>query len=90
MNVIVKSKSDCPWCVKAKNWLAANGIAYVEEIYDDFNERQAMYDSLGLTDGLERTVPKIVVQRPGESDQLIRTYQELVMSSGLDAEAGFD
>jgi glutaredoxin len=60
MNVVVMSKSDCPFCDKAKEHLAGLGIAYIEERYDDTDERQRMYDRLGLVDD-ERRVPQILV-----------------------------
>lgn len=60
---LVRSKTGCPHCVIAKEALASRGIEYVEEIYDDFDERQQMYDDLGLV-GNERTVPQVTLVNP--------------------------
>lgn len=60
MNIVVNSKTNCPYCVKAKMWLDDRGIAYETNVYDDDAERNAMYDSLGLV-GNQRTVPQIIV-----------------------------
>lgn len=88
MIVTVKSKDGCPFCVKAKEWLAGNNIAYVEERYDDANERQKMYDRLGLV-GSARTVPQIVVSYGNGDDRLIQGYDRLIIS-GIEFDAGFD
>ena len=61
---IVRSKSGCPHCVIAKEALLQAGHEYVEEIYDDFDERQRMYDSLGLV-GDKRTVPQVTLITEG-------------------------
>lgn len=74
MLVIVHSKSDCPYCKKAKEWLSDHGIAFTETIYDDYDARQAMYDGFGLVNG-QRTVPQIVVD-----DVRIGGYNELLAS----------
>lgn len=88
MIVTVKSKDGCPSCVKAKQWLASNNIAYVEERYDDANERQKMYDRLGLV-GSARTVPQIVVTDDAGGERLIQGYDRLIIS-GIEVDAAFD
>jgi glutaredoxin 3 len=60
MKIEVHSKTDCPYCVKAKAWLNERGIPFELFVYDDELERQQMYDRLGLV-GSQRTVPQIVV-----------------------------
>jgi len=60
MKIEVHSKTDCPYCVKAKTWLNERGILFDLFVYDDESERQIMYDRLGL-EGNNRTVPQIVV-----------------------------
>lgn len=88
MIVTVKSKDGCPSCVKAKEWLAGNNIAYVEERYDDANERQKMYDRLGLV-GSARTVPQIVVTDDAGGERLIQGFDALTRS-GIEFDAAFD
>ena len=60
MKVIIYTKTTCPFCDKAKDWLDAHLIEWKAQVFDDFAERQVMYDSLGLT-GVERSVPQILV-----------------------------
>ena len=70
---VVRSKTGCPHCVIAKEALASRGVEYVEEIYDDFDERQRMYDSLNLV-GDQRTVPQVtlIIESPyGRTHQYI-------------------
>ena len=74
MLVVVQSKTDCPYCKKAKEWLTEHGIAFTEMNYDDYDARQAMYDSFGLVNG-QRTVPQIVVD-----DVRLGGYSELLAS----------
>lgn len=72
MEVIVYSKTVCPYCTQAKNYLAKNGIEYTEINLDDNEARQAFYAKCG---GGVRTVPQIFVD--GER---IGGFQELVKS----------
>jgi len=84
----VKSKEGCPSCVAAKEMLASRGIEYVEERYDDYAERQAMYDRLGLVGG-ERTVPQIFYARDGETIR-VGGFQNLGgFLEGLEIEQAF-
>lgn len=91
MIVTILSKTDCPSCKRAKEWLASAGIEYAEEVYDDFAERQAMYDRLGLV-GTERTVPQITVSHVLNDEPVIvehiRGYEALTEST-LDYRAAF-
>lgn len=60
MKVILYTKTDCPFCDKAKDWLDEHLIDWKALVFDNFVERQVMYDSLGLK-GVERSVPQILV-----------------------------
>jgi glutaredoxin len=62
----------------AKELLREHGIDYQEHVYDDFQQRQALYDELGLS-GSHRTVPQIFTI---EQDQrlYIGGYDDLVRS----------
>jgi glutaredoxin len=71
MEVVVYSKTICPYCVQAKAFLKKNDIEYVEKNLDDDEVRMAFYsDHPGV-----RTVPQIFVD--GER---IGGFQELVKS----------
>lgn len=85
--IVVHSKSDCPYCEKAKAWLTENGILFHNDVLDDYHDRQAMYDALGLV-GSERTVPQILVPEADGSTTHIRGYEGLI-NSGLDWKIGF-
>ena len=83
MKIEVHSKTECPYCVKAKSWLNEKGIEFELFVYDDNTERQAMYDRFGL-EGDQRTVPQIVVD-----GVRIGGYTDLVNSDVADrANAG--
>lgn len=74
MYIVIHSKTDCPYCKKAKDHLAQHGVPYDEFIYDDFDARQVMYDKFGL-EGNQRTVPQIVVdgERIGGFTELMQS-----------------
>jgi glutaredoxin len=72
MKVVVYSKTSCPYCVKAKEWLTAQGIEFENVVKDDDAERRAFYAEHGNTFG---TVPQIFVD-----DQRIGGYTELLNS----------
>jgi len=55
MNVTVYSKTICPYCTQAKQYLEKKGIVYQEINLDDDNERQAFYDKYPGV----RSVPQI-------------------------------
>jgi glutaredoxin len=58
ISVEIKSMPDCKFCTSAKEWLASRGIRYVETSIPNADDRQAIYDSLGLVGG-KRTMPQI-------------------------------
>lgn len=74
MQIVVFSKTDCPYCTRTKEYLAGHGLPYTEKLLDDFDQRQAMYDSFGLVHG-KRTVPQIVID-----SVRIGGYTELLQS----------
>jgi glutaredoxin len=75
----VHSKSDCPWCAKAKQFLKQHALAYAVVLHDDDQERQKFYDSLGLV-GKERTVPQIVLIEDDDTRLLLGGYRALTIS----------
>lgn len=79
MTVIVNSKTGCPFCELAKEHLTNNGIKFKERLFDT-DERQSLYDSLGLI-GSKRTVPQIVVENTdGTIYTRIGGYVDLINS----------
>lgn len=79
MKIEIYSKSDCPFCQMAKQHLHSHGIAYTEQVYDDFEQRQAIYDALRL-EGHHRTMPQIfLVESDGRSER-IGGYTDLIES----------
>jgi glutaredoxin 3 len=78
MKIDVHSKTDCPYCVKAKAWLNERNIPFELFVYDDEKERAAMYDRFGL-EGNQRTVPQIFVD-----DARVGGYTDLTQSDVAD------
>lgn len=70
--ITVYSKTDCPYCHLAKNWLTENKLDYKEVLLDDIDLRQKFYDTHNIK---TRTVPQIY-----KDDQLIGGYRELLKS----------
>jgi glutaredoxin 3 len=72
MEVVVYSKTVCPYCTQAKAYLKKHGIEYSEINLDDEEERKAFYEKCGP--GV-RSVPQIFVD-----DERIGGYTELIKS----------
>jgi glutaredoxin 3 len=96
MEVIVYSKTDCPFCVRAKEWFDSHGFTYTENKLDDEEQRLAFYQRLNgvqenLTKGSENrpvnSVPQIFIdgKHIGGYDQLIQKADTLLKkkSGGL-------
>ena len=72
-NVLIYTKSFCPYCVRAKDLLERKGVKY-EEIYLD--DRPDEYATLKAKTGM-MTVPQIFI-----NDQLVGGYTELAALEG--------
>lgn len=81
--ITIFTKTICPYCQMAKQYLTERGVPYAEVLYDDDQARQAMYDTLGLI-GSQRTVPQIFAD-----DERIGSYSDL-LRRGLPASVVFD
>ena len=58
MNATIYTTSTCPWCVKTKEYLAANGIAYTEvNVSKDKEAAKLMIEKSG-----QRGVPVLEVE----------------------------
>ena len=49
----IVTKSECPFCAMAKNWLKEHSFEYTEELMDNEEERLAFYQSIN---GIKETV----------------------------------
>src|SRR6056300_378507 len=96
MEVVVYSKSNCPFCVKAKDWLDQHGISFTENKLDDEEQRMAFYQKInGVAEevgkGFEvrrvNSVPQIFIDQKhiGGYDQLMKKADDILKkrSGGL-------
>jgi glutaredoxin 3 len=82
MQLTVHSKTDCPWCVRAKAALAKHHVPYTEIVHDQEDERQGLYAQLAAQFGRPvKTVPQIVL-KDGAQEHLIGGHDDLI-NSGL-------
>lgn len=76
--LIMITKSDCPYCDKAKEYLAIHGIPFDARTMDSRPEREKLYDKLGLT-GNKRSVPQIfLVDTIDDRSVRVGGYAEMV------------
>jgi len=84
MEVTIYSKSNCPFCVKAKYWFNQHGITYTENLLDDEEQRLAFFQK--VNNGV-RSVPQIFIddKHIGGYDELMRKSDEILKqrSGGL-------
>ena len=69
MQVVIYSKSNCPFCEKAKAWFTQHGESFTEIKLDDEEQRLAFYQKLPNA----RSVPQIFID-----DKHIGTYNDLM------------
>ena len=69
MKVEIYSKSNCPFCEKAKKWFKDHGYEYIEHRLDNEEERLAFYQKVPNA----RSVPQIFID-----DKLIGTYDQFM------------
>lgn len=82
MRIKIYTKTVCPYCVAAKNWLKTKGYQYEEISMDNDAERQKFYETLGPS---VRTVPQIFVD-----DERIGGYNDLIKSRLATSVQGVD
>lgn len=70
MEVVIYSKSDCKFCVKAKEWFSEKEIDYDEIVLNDYEERMTFYKENRVM-----TVPQIFID-----GELFGNYQKLESS----------
>ena len=80
MEVLIYSKSNCPFCEKAKFWFKSHGHTFTEIMLDDEEQRLAFYQKVPGA----RSVPQIYVddKHIGTYDDLMKVADTLVKKSG--------
>ena len=72
MEVTIYTKSNCPFCEKAKAWFDQHGIGYTKVVLDDEEQRLAFYQR--VSNGKEvRSMPQIWI-----NDEHVGTYNDLM------------
>lgn len=67
-NIVIYSKTYCPYCDRAKALFKSKGVTYTEHLMDDKpEEMKALMEKTGM-----RTVPQIFI-----NDQLIGGFTDL-------------
>ena len=69
MKVEIYSKSNCPFCEKAKQWFRSHGYEYIEHKLETNEERATLYQRIPGA----RSVPQIYID-----DKLIGTYDQFM------------
>ena len=69
MNVLIYSKPNCPFCIKAKDWFTSRGFTYTENVLYDEEQMLGMFQKIPGA----RSVPQIFID-----DKLIGTYDDLM------------
>jgi glutaredoxin 3 len=92
MNIRVVTKTDCPFCSMAKNWLKEHAFKYEEDLIDNEEERLAFYQTInGATEVVGETnsrrvnsVPQIFIdgKRIGGYDDLMKMGDDLLKKRG--------
>lgn len=80
MDVLIYSKSNCPFCEKAKFWFKSHGHTYTEIMLDDEEQRLAFYQKVPGA----RSVPQIYIddKHIGTYDDLMKITDTLVKKAG--------
>lgn len=80
MEVLIYSKSNCPFCEKAKFWFKSHGHTFTEIMLDDEEQRLAFYQKVPGA----RSVPQVYIddKHIGTYDDLMKIADTLVKKSG--------
>ena len=79
MKVEIFSTSTCPYCQLAKDYLRKYDIPYQEIVIDNTDERQELYNNLGL-EGNKRTVPQVFLIESNGTRNRVGGYTDLTQS----------
>lgn len=83
MEVLIYTKSNCPFCEKAKAWFTQHGHSYTQIVLDDEEQRLAFYQK--VSNGKEvRSVPQIFIdgKHIGTYNDLMTISDKLVKKQG--------
>ena len=83
MEVLIYTKSNCPFCEKAKAWFTQHGHTYTQIVLDDEEQRLAFYQK--MSNGKEvRSVPQIFIdgKHIGTYNDLMAISDKLVKKQG--------
>ena len=75
MEVLIYTKSNCPFCEKAKAWFTQHGFGYTQVLLDDEEQRLAFYQKHS-NGKVVKSVPQIWI-----NDEHIGTYNDLMAIS---------
>jgi len=68
--IILYSKNNCGYCVKAKNLLEILGLEYTEKKFEDFSSTEKLFEDIGKN---VRSMPQIKI-----NGELIGGYNQLI------------
>ncbi len=68
--IILYSKDNCGYCVKAKSLLNNLGLTYIEKKFEDFKNIEALFEDVGKQ---VRSMPQIKI-----NGELIGGYNQLI------------
>jgi glutaredoxin len=69
-HIILYSKKNCSYCIKAKNLLINLGLNYTEKKFEDFKNIEALFEDAGKQ---VRSMPQIKI-----NGELIGGYNQLI------------
>jgi glutaredoxin len=68
--IIIYSKNNCGYCIKAKNLLENLGLDYTEKKFDDFSNVEKLFEDIGKS---VKSMPQIKI-----NGELIGGYNQLI------------
>ena len=79
MDIKIYTKSDCPFCTKAKEWFISNDISYLEIDLNNTEKRLKFYDDFNANESKEnhiKSMPQIFID-----DKHIGGYDNLISNA---------
>ncbi len=68
--IILYSKNNCSYCVKAKNLLKNLGLEYTEKKFEDFSDMEKLFEDIGKS---VKSMPQIKI-----NGELVGGYNQLI------------
>ena len=91
IDIQIYTKTDCPFCLQAKQWFAEHSIEYTEHLMNEEEERLAFYqrinnvtEQLGVGRNGINSVPQIYMnnERVGGYADLIKVQDKILRARG--------